>query len=148
MTMNLVFNEGRAMKADTGLQYTHFTDGELYTLMYRAAHESNTHVAYVRGKLCGTLDGFFQEISSSMRFPYYFGWNWAAFDECITDLEWLSFSGLLIIIDDYDLVFGKEKGTEKKQLRELLLKHLKIAVEEWATQHVPITVCLNQHVSP
>lgn len=48
---------------------------------------------------------FFCEISSAMRFPWYFGWNWAAFDECITDLEWLDFSSLLIVIDDYHLIF-------------------------------------------
>ena len=147
--MDVVFfeKEPSALGADSGLQYTRSTDSELYTLMCRAAHESNTHVAYVRGKFCGTLDGFFQEISSSMRFPNYFGWNWAAFDECITDLEWLSFSGLLIVIDDFDLVFGKEKRREREQLRDLLLIYLKKAVAYWSDQKIPIAVCLNHHVS-
>jgi hypothetical protein len=29
------------------------------------------------------------EFAASFQFPYYFGENWPAFDECINDLSWL-----------------------------------------------------------
>ncbi len=50
-------------------------------------HEKGAFVCFLRGELCGSSNEFFREISTAMRFPYYFGWNWNAFDECITDLE-------------------------------------------------------------
>lgn len=99
-------------------------------------------VCYIRGKFCGTLDDFFREISAAMRFPSYFGWNWAAFDECITDLEWLSFSKILIILDDFDVIFWNEKSSNR--LKDLLIKYLNLAVDYWISKNIPITVYLNQ----
>jgi hypothetical protein len=77
-----------------------------------------------------------------MRFPDYFGWNWNAFDECITDLEWLKFSCLLIIIDDYDSLFRKENADD--EYVDYLIGFLKKAVEYWKSQNIPITIYLNQ----
>lgn len=41
----------------------------------------------VRGKKSRTVSHFFDEISAALQFPYYFGENWAALDECLADLE-------------------------------------------------------------
>lgn len=120
---------------------TKIAPSELYTLMYKAEFDG-AFVAHIRGKMCRTLDDFFCEISSSMRFPWYFGWNWAAFDECMTDLEWLCFSRLLIIIDDYDLLFQEECIQETSI--NLLYKHLSVTASYWSKQNIPIEIYLNQ----
>ena len=41
--------------------------------------------------------------SKALAFPDYFGWNWDAFDECITDLSWLDDTTMDIIHDDIPL---------------------------------------------
>lgn len=119
----------------------HWTDSELYSIMCQEAH-SGKFVAHVRGELCKTLDDFFREISSSMRFPHYFGWNWAAFDECITDSEWLSFNGLFIVIDQYHKTFSREQPSRVH--KEDLVKHLTYAMDYWITNSLPITIVLNR----
>ena len=128
------------MCKETGIKQTRYTREELYTLMYHAEQEG-AFVSYIRGRFCETVDDFYREISASMRFPHYFGWNWAAFDECITDLEWLKFSSLLIVLEDYDQIFKKEKL--KYGQRQVLEKYLNIAAEYWTSQNVPITINLN-----
>ena len=77
-----------------------------------------------------------------MRFPYYFGWNWNAFDECITDLEWLKFSSILIVIDNYDQLFKKENPVD--EYIKYLIEYLNNAVEYWKSQNIPMQVYLNQ----
>ena len=122
-------------------QKSRFTSDELYTLMCYATR-ANAQVCYVRGKLCDTLDNFFREVSAALRFPDYFGWNWAAFDECLSDLEWLSFSEILIIIQDFDYIFKNENQPDS--YRDLLVKYLNISIDYWRDQDIPIVVYLNQ----
>ena len=119
---------------------TSFSDEELYSLMFQA-ERSGAFVAHIRGKYCKTVEEFFREASSALRFPYYFGNNWAAFDECVTDLEWLSFSSLMIAVDDWDTIFEKE--FRKSACRELLEKNLRIAAEYWQGQNIPVVIYLN-----
>lgn len=121
---------------------THYSNSELYTLMYSFEHSKNAFVCYLRGELCESVTAFFREISAAMRFPYYFGWNWNAFDECITDLEWLKFSSIIIVIEDYDLLFRKEDP--KEDYKGYLITFLNSAIEYWTSQHVPISIYLNQ----
>ena len=129
------------MERENAIQYTRFTGEELYTQMYNAEQEG-AFVGYVRGQLCTSLDDFFREISASMRFPDYFGWNWAAFDECITDLDWLRFSSLLIVIEDFNLLFKRDR--RKHAEKQLLEKYLNNAAEYWTSQNVPISILLNE----
>ncbi len=127
---------------DSAIKITHFSERELNALMYYSEHDQNAAVCYLRGKLCDDVNGFFREVSSALRFPYYFGWNWNAFDECITDLDWLKFSCIIIVIEDYDLLFRKEDP--KKDYKGYLMNFLNSAVEYWTSQSVPISIYLNQ----
>src|SRR5262249_52404434 len=53
-------------------------------------------VRVIRGRKSRTVRAFFDEVSAALQFPYYFGENWAAFDECITDLDWLAGDAYLL----------------------------------------------------
>ncbi len=46
-------------------------------------------VRIVRSAKSRTLGDLFDEIGAALQFPYYFGENWAALDECLADLDWL-----------------------------------------------------------
>jgi Barstar (barnase inhibitor) len=62
-------------------------------------------VRFVRGKKMTTVQGFYDEFAAAMQFPYYFGYNAAAFDECLTDLSWLpAMTYVLVILDSADLL--------------------------------------------
>ena len=119
---------------------TTYSYNELYTMMSIASHNYQL-VGYVRGELCDKLDDFFREISSSLRFPDDFGWNWDAFDDWIQDLDWFKFSGILIVINHYSLVFKNEFSQEK--YRKLLIEHLQLTTQYWNEQNVPIKIILN-----
>lgn len=122
------------------LTKTQMTDSQLYTLMYWA-EQDGAFVGAVRGAFAQTEDGFFQEVSSAFRFPHYFGWNWAAFDECITDLEWLRFSRLVFVVDHTEGIFRKEK--KRAVCKALLEKHLEAAAKYWETQGIAFDCYLN-----
>ena len=111
---------------------------QIYEQIYHAAHD-NSYVSYIRGNRCKTEEDFFYEISASFQFPWYFGENWAAFDECICDLEWLDFQQLFIVIDDFSLVFGGDK-----KMQDILIKYLGIAVDYWNEKNIQISIWLNQ----
>src|SRR5688500_5282014 len=71
-------------------------------LRLSAAHPASV-IRTVRGKKSRTVSAFFDEVSAALQFPYYFGENWAAFDEMIVDLEWLVGDAYLLMIPDGDL---------------------------------------------
>ncbi len=122
------------------IHFTHLNRNEVYALLCEARTKPNVYAAYIRGQRCADYDSFFNEFSASLQFPDYFGSNWAAFDECLTDLEWLNISALVILIEDFRLVFADETAAD----RELLLKYLDIAARYWADeQKIPIEIYLN-----
>ena len=111
----------------------HSFDSLRYSLAQR-----NTYIAYIRGKRCSTEAAFFQEVSAALQFPSYFGENWAAFDECLCDLEWLHFDKLIIMVDDYSHMFS-----EWTPAKDLLMKYFMIAIEYWYTEGKRMDVILN-----
>ncbi len=123
-----------------GMIRSQFTDAQLYTVMFQASHKG-AYVGLIRGEFSQTIEDFFREASAAFRFPYYFGWNWAAFDECMTDLEWLRFNGLLFVIDHAEMLFRREK--ERNTAIILLEKHLKAAAEDWQTRSISFACFMN-----
>jgi hypothetical protein len=62
----------------------------------------------------------FSIFSTALRFPSYFGWNWDAFEECLTDLSWLRADQPVLIIHE-DLPFGS--GGENRGIYLAVLRH-------------------------
>src|SRR6266478_2963181 len=52
----------------------------------------------IRGRKARTRQGLFDEFAAALQFPCYFGENWDAFDECLSDLEWLPADGYLLLV--------------------------------------------------
>jgi hypothetical protein len=50
--------------------------------------------------LKGVMDkaGFLRAFAGPLHFPAYFGHNWDAFEECLTDLSWLPARGHVLIV--------------------------------------------------
>lgn len=97
---------------------------------YRSTWRSTTWgVRVVRGGKCETRGKFFSELSSALQFPYYFGHNWDAVDECIQDLTWLPYPPhIMIVITEFNsLLRRSEKDFQT------LMYILEQATSWWAT---------------
>lgn len=91
--------------------------------------ESGLVVRVVRGRKMRTLQGLFDEFAAALQFPWYFGENADAFDECIADLDWLPpHEGYVIVIKDPGQVLADE-GTS---VLSWLVGSLSRASEEFA----------------
>lgn len=67
-------------------------------LAQNAARGGNCSPRVVRGQRCQSEAALFKEWSAALQFPYYFGNNWDAFEECVNDLNWIPGRGHLILI--------------------------------------------------
>lgn len=80
----------------------------------------------IQGGHCHTPQTLFQEWSAALQFPYYFGHNWNAFDECLTDLEWLPGSCYVFIVTCIDSVLP-----DLDRDFTVFVQSLKWASQEW-----------------
>ena len=89
----------------------------------------------LRGRKSQTVRDFFNEISAVLQFPHYFGENGAAFDECITDLDWIEGNAYILMLGEADLFLSAESVEQFAGLMSILTK----ANLEWLTpnQYIP-----------
>ncbi len=64
-------------------------------------------VRMLRGDRCATKRGLMQEWGAALQFPYYFGENWDAFEECVNDLGWLPARGYILAVTDAERLLGE-----------------------------------------
>ena len=63
--------------------------------------EAGLTIRRVRGRKMRNVDALFNEMAAALQFPYYFGENWPAFDECLSDMDWLPMNaGIVIMVSD------------------------------------------------
>ncbi|HEX6817569.1 MAG TPA: barstar family protein [Ktedonobacterales bacterium] len=92
-----------------------------------AGDQNDVVVRTIRGRKCRTYRAFFDEVGAALQFPHYFGENFNAFNDCITDLEWLPGSAYLLLFADAELVLCEENF----DAFIALARHLARAGEEW-----------------
>ncbi|WP_407636660.1 barstar family protein [Kurthia huakuii] len=71
----------------------------------------------------------FREFAEKFSFPNYFGKNWAAFNECLNDLEWLEADEYVLIITNFEHLLAK-----KPNERDIFLEILKSTMYQWTFQ--------------
>jgi hypothetical protein len=59
--------------------------------------DSSVFVAHIKG--VKDEKELFNQLNSELRFPY-FGFNWDALDECLSDFHWMNESGIILVHDD------------------------------------------------
>ena len=73
-------------------------------------------------------EGLFRELATVFQFPDCSGKNYNAFNDCITDLDWLPAEGYLFVIKNSASLLIEESDD-----LEVLLRILDRAGKEWAT---------------
>jgi hypothetical protein len=83
--------------------------------------ESGLTARVVRGRKMRTVGALFDEFAAALQFPRYFGENWAAFDECVAELETLpAGAGYVVVITEPDQVLSDAGAEELRRLVEAL----------------------------
>lgn len=80
-----------------------------WSLSWIGSKRGDLSARTIRGTKCSTVEELFTEFGAALQFPYYFGENWDAFHECITDLEWISGDGYLLFIVNAERVLAKKE---------------------------------------
>jgi RNAse (barnase) inhibitor barstar len=76
--------------------------------------------AIIDGAKCHTLPSLFSELARAFRFPDYFGGNYDALWECLTDLEWIDAVNYALIIDRSAELLSKEPSIERDKFIKLI----------------------------
>jgi RNAse (barnase) inhibitor barstar len=64
----------------------------------RSWAEGKLMVRIVRGQKMRSTESLFDECAAALQFPHYFGENWPAFDECLSDMYWLLPSPAIVLV--------------------------------------------------
>ena len=88
----------------------------------------------IMGNRSKDVQSFYGEIAAALQFPYYFGKNWWAFEECITDLDWAEGDAYLILVHDACLLLSEAPAKSFHTLLTLF----EAANEEWLTPNLYI----------
>jgi RNAse (barnase) inhibitor barstar len=83
-------------------------------------------IAVLDGTDAATRSGFFQELARSLDFPDYFGRNWDAVYDCLTDFNWLPADGYVLVLDGFD-----QFATNEAEQWNIALKVLREACAFW-----------------
>ena len=93
----------------------------------------NHKVFYLDGKKITSKQAFLKQAAEAMEIPTYFGNNWDAFDECITDLTWCP-AQRYVILYDYADIFAQAEPTQY----QIALDILNSAKKYWEANNIPL----------
>ncbi|MBF2025364.1 MAG: barstar family protein [Oscillatoriales cyanobacterium C42_A2020_001] len=121
--------------------YTVTGDVVLDELM-TACEERHLKLFVIQGDRIASKPDFLQESAQVMSFPDYFGANWDAFEECLTDLEWLPANGYVLLY-----LHPERFAAAYPADWSVLINILRSAVEEWKDTKSPLFVFLKPNPS-
>jgi hypothetical protein len=79
------------------------TSADITRFVQNIARDERQFAArFVRGKRMRNEAGVLDEFAAAWQFPWYYGRNWNAFSECISDLHWIAGTDLLCVVLDSD----------------------------------------------
>jgi RNAse (barnase) inhibitor barstar len=97
--------------------------------------EQGIQVFYLNGREISSKETFLRKAAEAMHFPSYFGANWDAFDECITDFSWVSAKSYVLLYE-YPDIFAQAEPTEW----QIAVDILHSAEEYWQSANKPLNV--------
>lgn len=103
----------------------------------KAAKAAGFAYFHIEGQRLMKKEQFLNHAALAMHFPDYFGDNWDAFEDCLTDLSWVDNGGYLIVYDHTD-VFAEHSP----QHFDTVVEILKESAAFWQTQGKPMLVLL------
>lgn len=84
----------------------------------------------IEGNKISDKNSLFKEFSEKLDFPDYFGFNWDAFSDCMTDLSWLDNKNSLFVVYKGARQFRLANPDEWRIAQDILLE----TVDYWREQ--------------
>jgi len=104
------------------------TSSELVTYLAGASGSPNGKTIDLDGAQLATTDLLFNAMQAAFHLPGYFGHNWDALDECLSDLSWFPATQYQVAISNWERVLEAEPRSK------LIFERMMLRVaEEWAT---------------
>lgn len=126
--------------ADPAQAGTYFVDDRDSAAMVEAAETLDYQVSRVDLRECAGKAQLLERLGEAMRFPDWFGGNWDALADALTDLSWWPANGYLLLLEhsgDWQRAPGGA-GSEADDARAadlaVLLDILNEAARAWAEQ--------------
>lgn len=88
----------------------------------------NIGIRICRGEKMKTTAELFAEISAAFQFPYYFGENWAAFEDCMSELSWFYSDSYVMVVANANELLTNEAETSLRQF----LSSMRTTINGWA----------------
>ena len=80
---------------------------------------------------------FLKKAARGLGFPAYFGMNWDAFGDCLTDMSWRPAAGYVILLNDYRSFAAKDPSDAQVDRRIF-----DSSVQYWKMKEVPFYIIL------
>jgi RNAse (barnase) inhibitor barstar len=91
-----------------------------------AATQAQLHIQHVHCAAVENKESALQALARDLRFPDYFGHNYDALVECLSDLSWLPDTGIVLVLEDSNhWQHGDAESFEE------VIEILQIGAEEW-----------------
>ncbi|WEV25164.1 barstar family protein [Streptomyces sp. 71268] len=91
-----------------------------------------TFTAWMSGRHMRDPDGLLQQFYDAFRFPDYFGWNFPALSDCLSDLAWLPADHFVLVIEEAQGILSEDVAALADFL-DILLR----TGERWSTAQRP-----------
>ena len=101
----------------------------------RAARAAGHSIAKLDLKKAAGKSGLLRLIARELKFPKYFGQNWDALHDCLTDLSWHDANGHTLI-----LLNAKTFAERHKEAFDTAIEIFKNAADHWRTRDKPFWV--------
>lgn len=89
---------------------------------------SDFYNTWVDGSKCKTKKQLFKQFSKQFQFPSYFGKNWDAFNDCMTDLDWLDATAYTLYIAHLDELLPTNDNDFT-----IFIELLEVIIIEWSS---------------
>jgi RNAse (barnase) inhibitor barstar len=112
-------------------------DGGVVVMIQRVANRLGLKTFHLIGSEIGDRDALFEVLNREMSFPEYFGRNWDALEECLSDLAWMPALGYIILFE--------EPHHLMETSYEVFITFLEIMIavaKRWAADQVPFSLVL------
>ena len=105
-----------------------------------AAQATDLTLFTINAESIKNTQDLFYEFASVLNFPEYFGQNWDALHECLTDLSWMPFKGIVLLVKHSKHLYDTKPDDFKKMIQVLLL-----VTHHWQSQNIAFFVFIHDH---
>ena len=103
------------------------------------SQEQGARLFYINGTSVKSKADFLQAVAKALAFPDYFGNNWDALEDCLTDLDWLTDDRLILLYEQPE-TFAQHEPSEWL----VALDILRSTVDYWHTHDRSFSVFIKR----